>query len=338
MIDPARYSYSRNERNFLIRNEDHVPILEDENNGPYQLYLEWVKLGNDPIPLHTISPTLYPSRVDPSKVTVSKAIASDFTYSRNENNVIMRNDGVLVFEHPDDPVYQLYLEWLAEGNEPPAEVPPIPQPPPPYGSFITPTPIRFNYHYNETNILTRSDGVFIPENDPHNPAYKLYLEWLAEGNEPPPLNDISDLPEISPVYHSPYSPHSPVYGTPTPLPSETIMNFEQFIASSIMSRLVIEDGLKIYVTKTNQNMKNINGDYQISVVVIDTPGSFTRFLDKYEPIYRFYIKNIVSDRVVPYFERRGYIIDRELASQELGIPPMLGPTPTHHHHPHSHSH
>jgi hypothetical protein len=221
MIDPAKYTYSRNERNFLIRNEDHVPILEDENypnNVPYELYLEWLKLGNNPIPLHTISPFLYPSRVDPSKVTVSKAMASDFTYSRNENNVIMRNDGVLVFEHPDDPVYQLYLEWLAEGNEPPAEIPPTPPPPPPYGSFISPTPIRFTYYYNETNILTRSDGVFIPENDPHNPAYKLYLEWLDEGNERPPLNELPDPPVAPDTYKSPFSPHSPTYG-PSQLPA-----------------------------------------------------------------------------------------------------------------------
>jgi hypothetical protein len=204
-IDPAKYTYSRNERNFLIRNEDRAGVLEDENfpnNVGYALYLKWLELGNDPIPLHTISPSLYPSRVDPL----------DFTYTRNERNVIVRSDGVLVFEHPDDPVYRLYLAWVDDGNEPP---PLNPDPPPPPSSYPPP---NFTYRYNDFNILTRSDGVFIPENNPDDPAYKMYLQWLADGNPVPPLSDISNLP-TDPVYKSPYSPHSPTYGEPSPLPN-----------------------------------------------------------------------------------------------------------------------
>jgi hypothetical protein len=233
MIDPAKYTYSRNERNFLIRNEDRVPILEDENypnNIPYELYLEWLKLGNDPIPLHTISPLLYPSRV----------AGADFTYSRNDNNVIVRSDGTLIFEHPDDPAYKLYQQWLDDGNEPPAEVPPIPAPPPPYGSIISPTPIKFTYFYNEINILTRSDGVFIPENDPHNPAYKLYLEWLDEGNERPPLNELPDPPEIPTTYKSPYSPHSPTYG-PSQLPGSETLPVSADPLSEIASKQYVDE-------------------------------------------------------------------------------------------------
>lgn len=37
-------------------------------------------------------------------------------------------------------------------------------------------------------------------------------------------------------------------------------------------------------------------------------GSLTRFLDKFEPRFTFRIENILNDRLIPYFQRRGYII------------------------------
>jgi hypothetical protein len=51
-----------------------------------------------------------------------------FTYSRNENGILMRNeDKVLIPEHePDNVVTKLYLEWLARGNQPPPGDPPRP--------------------------------------------------------------------------------------------------------------------------------------------------------------------------------------------------------------------
>ena len=51
MIDPNSYSYSRNERGYLIRNEDRAMIPEDDpSNVAYALYQQWVAAGNAPIP------------------------------------------------------------------------------------------------------------------------------------------------------------------------------------------------------------------------------------------------------------------------------------------------
>lgn len=58
---------------------------------------------------------------------------------------------------------------------------------------------------NPSLIVRDEDGAFIPD-DPNNTDYQAYLAWLAEGNEPKPLEpspsppiEIPDLPDISEV-------------------------------------------------------------------------------------------------------------------------------------------
>lgn len=95
------------------------------------------------------------------------------------------------------------------------------------------------------------------------------------------------------------------------------MTFESFVlTSSLRNAWVREPGLSIYVRRARFRFgKSVVGsptragtDFDLASGEADHPGSgaLTRFLDKYEPQYRFYIENILSDRLVTYFARRGY--------------------------------
>jgi hypothetical protein len=69
---------------------------------------------------------------------------------------------------------------------------------------------NFFYSLHWTGDPLRSDGALIPLHQPDNPATKLYLEWLAAGNNPhpapppppppdppPPPEPDQGLPEVS---------------------------------------------------------------------------------------------------------------------------------------------
>jgi len=43
---------------------------------------------------------------------------------------------------------------------------------------------------NSTSILRTEDFAFIPQ-DPQNPDYKVYLQWLSKGNTPQSANPVS---------------------------------------------------------------------------------------------------------------------------------------------------
>jgi hypothetical protein len=43
---------------------------------------------------------------------------------------------------------------------------------------------------NSTSILRIEDFAFIPQ-DPQNPDYKVYLQWLSKGNTPQSANPVS---------------------------------------------------------------------------------------------------------------------------------------------------
>jgi hypothetical protein len=213
----AQFTYSRNKFGWLMRDDKAAIPENDPNNVAYKLYLEWLELGNAPPPMPIIIKSVPQGaqRRDPDIPDIPDIDPSIYTYKRDERGTLLRiEDNSLIKEDetiPNNTPYTLYLQWLALGNEPPPIPPPLPE-------INIPT-FEFSYFYDGTNILTRSDGVFVPENDPNNAVYRMYLRWLDEGNEPPPLNDITEPPEISPTYKSPYSPHSPTYGEPTPLPS-----------------------------------------------------------------------------------------------------------------------
>lgn len=104
-----------------------------------------------------------------------------YTYIRDERNVLVRSDGCAIPEFdPNNVGYKIYLEWLKLGNkEPPKrslELPPH--------QHVDPN--IYSYTRNEQDFIIRSDGIYVPENDPNNIVYHLYLHWLELGYPAPP--------------------------------------------------------------------------------------------------------------------------------------------------------
>jgi hypothetical protein len=92
--------------------------------------------------------------------------------------------------------------------------------------------------------------------------------------------------------------------------------FEEFVAicktlgvGRPRSEWLREPGLKLYVR--NGWLPDRHGDYVIANVNAQRPGkgSLTKFLDKYEPEYRFSFENVLNPRLVTYLKRRGYVYE-----------------------------
>lgn len=105
------------------------------------------------------------------------------------------------------------------------------------------------------------------------------------------------------------------------------MNFEQFIKSRLSNAWITEyRTLKIYVRRTHPRMREHWGDYQLASMssTIMGTGLLTKFLNKYEPKYQFYIENLLNPRLFEYFKRRGYIILEEKQPQCMLGPKLSG--------------
>jgi hypothetical protein len=88
------------------------------------------------------------------------------------------------------------------------------------------------------------------------------------------------------------------------------MNLEEFINSAWQNFWIHEPGLQIYIRKTPKKYKHKWGDLQLASISAEKPGNgaLTRFLDKYEPKYQFYLENVFEERLVKFFQNRGYVI------------------------------
>lgn len=100
------------------------------------------------------------------------------------------------------------------------------------------------------------------------------------------------------------------------------MTFEQFTKRPLLRNQWIEEksGLHIYVRRSRMYD---HGDYMLANMFHESPGqgNLTRFLDEWEPKYRFFVENIMNPRLEKYLERRGYELGNPLAL----LPCMLGP-------------
>ena len=63
--------------------------------------------------------------------------------------------------------------------------------------------------YSDPNFVIFLDGGLVIPFDPANRDYRIYLEWLSEGNEPLPADQPPE-PEVTP------SPEPEVVPTPEP--------------------------------------------------------------------------------------------------------------------------
>ena len=84
------------------------------------------------------------------------------------------------------------------------------------------------------------------------------------------------------------------------------MNFNEFISSKLRNAWIKEPGIEIYVRKSI-SLHN-HGDFELASMQAKAPGkgALTRFLNKYEPLYSFYVENIQNMRLERMLTRRGY--------------------------------
>lgn len=97
------------------------------------------------------------------------------------------------------------------------------------------------------------------------------------------------------------------------------MNFSKFIALDFKNAWIKEPGLDIYIRKCL--LPTRCADYELANMTATRPGkgALTVFLDKYEPLYSFYIENVLEQRLVDYFSRRGYVPEKETFDDLSGI-------------------
>jgi hypothetical protein len=86
------------------------------------------------------------------------------------------------------------------------------------------------------------------------------------------------------------------------------MSFEQFAVSTARNERIREKGITIYVRRTYGHRHN--ADFELATFSADQPGNgaLTAFMNKYGEKYTFYVENILEDRLVGFFQKRGYRI------------------------------
>jgi hypothetical protein len=108
------------------------------------------------------------------------------------------------------------------------------------------------------------------------------------------------------------------------------MTFNEFLNSEWQNYWIEEPGIRIYIRKTPKRFKHKWGDLQLASLSAKKPGdgALTRFLLKYEPKYQFYIENVFEQRLVSFFQNRGYVIlNKEWYPFPQHPACMIGPDP-----------
>lgn len=108
------------------------------------------------------------------------------------------------------------------------------------------------------------------------------------------------------------------------------IGFRKFLKSPLRNAWIMErtgnsSTLHVYVRRSI--IPSHEADFDLANMHASKPGrgALTRFLDRWEPFYRFRIEQVLNPRLEAYLMRRGYTIQsRDLAS----IPTLIGPKPT----------
>jgi hypothetical protein len=84
------------------------------------------------------------------------------------------------------------------------------------------------------------------------------------------------------------------------------MNFLEFTTTNLRSVHIYEDGIEIYVRRGNGFSHN--AQFELATLSADEmgKGALTRFLDRHEPLFTFYVENVLDDRLINFFKNRGY--------------------------------
>lgn len=97
------------------------------------------------------------------------------------------------------------------------------------------------------------------------------------------------------------------------------MRFSEFRKSKARNAWIKEPGIEIYVRRSIIE----DSDFDLANMQATKPGkgALTKFLDRYEPRYRFYFENVYNERLQAYLLRRGYV----LVSRDPHFPCFLKP-------------
>jgi len=92
-----------------------------------------------------------------------------------------------------------------------------------------------------------------------------------------------------------------------------VLSFEEYLELIKQPRTprnqwLYEAGLRIYVRVSHPLFRPTEVDFDLANMDADEPGqgALTRFLDRYEPRFGFYVQNCLNERLVLYLQRRGY--------------------------------
>lgn len=94
----------------------------------------------------------------------------------------------------------------------------------------------------------------------------------------------------------------------------TKLRFQDFVESGASNAWVyetrpgVQGTLALYVRRSVPRV-SAHTDYDLANLhaTVRGQGLLTTFLDRYEPLYLFYIENIVNPRLYDYLRRRGYV-------------------------------
>jgi len=82
------------------------------------------------------------------------------------------------------------------------------------------------------------------------------------------------------------------------------MKLEEFLKTGLRNRRIYEPGITLYIRRSIRS----GIDIDLATMDADEPGqgALTRFLDKYEKRFSFFVECIHNPRLASYLERRGY--------------------------------
>lgn len=100
-------------------------------------------------------------------------------------------------------------------------------------------------------------------------------------------------------------------------PHEVVHDFQTFVQNLdplkphwTCRAKIREDGLRIYIRKVMMPHRlKLGCDFELATLDADQPGAgaLTRFLDRYEKEYGFFVESIHNPRLYHYLLRRGYV-------------------------------
>lgn len=101
-------------------------------------------------------------------------------------------------------------------------------------------------------------------------------------------------------------------------------SFLEFVGNPLIRNGWIQEPgtIDIYVRRVFVPTMRYGADIELANMTAEKPGkgALTAFLNRYEPLFRFYVENVMNPRLYDYLIRRGYQIVSGSSDREDGGP------------------